>query len=498
MGRFKDGTLLVTSDAMLGKDTPDNDFDYSHDRDGTRCPYSSHIRKMNDRIASRYPNIARCSMMYGVRPDLHENGKMFALPEKGVGMLFMCYQKNIARGFEGCNEPQIQHTNTPTARESTRSFRNRNYAEAELCVRQPKEYFRGAAEDRDLERRRISLHAQHAVPQKAQLMKLVRAIDAAKMCVWFFHVGFELCRGALAYGICRDREWRYPRSSYRHLSSSSLADTLERLGPICTKVGQILASRPDLLGDEICSRLKRLQNRIKPIAFSTVCKIIERNFGSSKLSGLDWVEPEPIAAGLIAQVHRARTRDGAQIVLKVLRPDVRRRMSLDFMFMRIIAVAFDRLRLFPSLQAANLVREVEYVYLQQMDFLSECDNAKVFLDNFRDWSQVIIPRIIHEYTCADVLAMEYVPAFDSRRLVTPGISAVGLRMFYKMIFVDGFVHADLHSGNVVFDASCVYLTDFGLVARLDEVSRTNFRDLFVAIATRNSALCAEIILKFSE
>lgn len=100
VGRFSDGTPLATSDAMLGKDVPDNDFDYSGDVEGARCPHYAHIRRMNDRTDGQHPNIARCSMSYGVRPDLHANGKMFALPENGVGLLFMAYQNDITTGFE--------------------------------------------------------------------------------------------------------------------------------------------------------------------------------------------------------------------------------------------------------------------------------------------------------------------------------------------------------------------------------------------------------------
>ena len=101
MGRFKDSTPVVKSKEMKWDKIPQNNFDYNNDSEGAKCPLHAHARRMNWREKGNCsPRIARRGMSYGVRPDLHEQGTMFPLPKKGVGLLFMCYQKNIADGFE--------------------------------------------------------------------------------------------------------------------------------------------------------------------------------------------------------------------------------------------------------------------------------------------------------------------------------------------------------------------------------------------------------------
>jgi Dyp-type peroxidase family len=100
MGRFKDGTPVVEHEQMQFCSVPNNSFNYAKDSSGDICPFHAHMRKMNMRNNDPYPRIARRAMTFGLRPDLHPQGKMFSLPEKGVGLLFMCFQKNIEEGFE--------------------------------------------------------------------------------------------------------------------------------------------------------------------------------------------------------------------------------------------------------------------------------------------------------------------------------------------------------------------------------------------------------------
>ncbi len=115
MGRFMDGTPVVRYDNMQQQDEPENHFNYEEDKTGNACPYHAHTRKMNNRKGSLYPRIARRAMSYGLRPDLHPQGKMFALPETGVGLLFMCFQNNIEEGFEYlqkvANDPDLPSSN---------------------------------------------------------------------------------------------------------------------------------------------------------------------------------------------------------------------------------------------------------------------------------------------------------------------------------------------------------------------------------------------------
>lgn len=114
IGRFKDGTAVAEHSEMQTPAVPGNDFNYEADRDGNRCPFHSHMRKMNTRKDGDKHSplrIARCGMNYGLRPDLHPQGRMFALPSNGVGLLFMCYQNNIEQGFESlqraANDPDF-------------------------------------------------------------------------------------------------------------------------------------------------------------------------------------------------------------------------------------------------------------------------------------------------------------------------------------------------------------------------------------------------------
>lgn len=119
IGRFKDGTAVTEHAEMQTPGFPGNDFSYQADMDGNRCPFHSHMRKMNIRkegVQHSALKIARCGMTYGLRPDLHPQGRMFALPSSGVGLLFMCYQKNIEQGFESlqraANDPDFPFFNS--------------------------------------------------------------------------------------------------------------------------------------------------------------------------------------------------------------------------------------------------------------------------------------------------------------------------------------------------------------------------------------------------
>ncbi len=229
---------------------------------------------------------------------------------------------------------------------------------------------------------------------------------------------------------------------------------LEILGPTFTKLGQIMAIREDLLPEVITEELDSLMDHLPPIPFAQVKAIIERELEDPVESLFRSIDPEPLAAASIAQVHRATTHDGDDVVVKVIKPGIRDVVTSDLKLLEFFGVFLQWL--LPRYQPTQIIEEFGAYTKREIDFDYEADHAEIFAANFQDVPGVVFPDVHRALSTSDVLTMEYLGGMrpgpqavrelseaERQRVIDLGASAV-IRMLYK----DGFFHADLHAGNL--------------------------------------------------
>jgi ubiquinone biosynthesis protein len=273
-----------------------------------------------------------------------------------------------------------------------------------------------------------------------------------------------------------------------------------RLGATFIKVGQIASTRADLLPGPLVKELAALQDQVPPFQFDVVRQTIERELEQPLESIYAQFEREPVAAASVAQVHRAVLRaNGAEVAVKVRRPDIVEKVQLDRSILLVVARLLERV--VPSLRLVSLesaVRAFCDAVEEQIHFTLEAANNERFSANFRDDPEIAFPRLYRE-ACSDaVLTMEFVGGvhegeLEAHGVEVPRVVAAGMRCVCRMIFLHGFVHADLHAGNLRFFApGRVVLLDLGLVGRLSDVDRISTAQTLYAFATGDGRTVARM------
>ena len=265
----------------------------------------------------------------------------------------------------------------------------------------------------------------------------------------------------------------------------------ERLGATSIKVGQIASTRGDLLPPELVDELAKLRDQVPPFPFADVQRVVERSLGRPLDAVYAHFEREPVAAASVAQVHRATLRSGGTIVaVKVRRPDVAEKVKLDRSIL-LVAARFAE-RVVPSLRLVSLEEAVATfcdAVEQQIHLRNEADHNRRFRANFRDEPDLHFP-ILFEDACSDeVLTMEFIEGLREEELEASGVDVrhvvmAGMRCVCRMIFSHGFVHADLHPGNMRFENNGrIVLFDLGLVGDLSDKDRLTNAQLLFSFAT---------------
>jgi ubiquinone biosynthesis protein len=267
---------------------------------------------------------------------------------------------------------------------------------------------------------------------------------------------------------------------------------LEELGPTFVKLGQVMATRVDLFPPSWIAEFERLHADVPPVPFETLLPGLERSLGRSPFEVFGEIETRPYAAASIAQVHRARLKDGTPVVLKIRRPGVREKIDADLRLLRRVSELVESempevRRYRPAEIAAQFSRSLE----REVDFAVETRNVERFAQNFAGHEHVVIPKIYPEYTSEMLLVQQHVagiPATDTAAVEMAGLdrkllAARGVDAFLKMILIDGFFHADPHPGNIFYlPGNKLVVIDFGMVGRLSPRRRAQVVDLLTGIA----------------
>jgi ubiquinone biosynthesis protein len=242
-----------------------------------------------------------------------------------------------------------------------------------------------------------------------------------------------------------------------------------------------MSTRPDLLPSEIIAELVQLQENVRPFAVAEVKRVVEEDLREPLNNLFDDFEVVPIASASVAQVHRAKLKGSSiQLAIKVLRPSIARWAELDRSIILGVAHAIE---LIPSMRMVSPVESARQfcdAINRQLDFRREAANNRRFRANFAGESYVVFPRVYENLSSARVLTMEYLEGYRERDLLAVGIdpkkvAGLGMRVFCKMTFIDGFIHADLHPGNIRFMRdNRIALFDLGLTAELTDEDRLMF------------------------
>ncbi|WP_334155364.1 ubiquinone biosynthesis regulatory protein kinase UbiB [Tepidimonas sp.] len=285
-----------------------------------------------------------------------------------------------------------------------------------------------------------------------------------------------------------------------------LREALERLGPIFVKFGQVLSTRRDLLPPDIADELARLQDRVPPFPTEVAIATIERAFGRPLDAVFATFEREPVASASIAQVHFATLRDGREVAVKVLRPNMLPVIEKDLALMRTMAGWLERLshdgrRLKPR----EVVAEFDKYLHDELDLVREASNAAQLRRNMAGLNLVLIPEMYWDHCRSDVLVMERmrgVPISQVQRLREAGVdirqlARDGVTIFFTQVFRDGFFHADMHPGNIQVSLEPEtfgrYISlDFGIVGTLTQFDKEYLAQNFTAFFRRDYKRVAEL------
>ncbi|MFN0024732.1 MAG: 2-polyprenylphenol 6-hydroxylase [Parvularculaceae bacterium] len=280
-----------------------------------------------------------------------------------------------------------------------------------------------------------------------------------------------------------------------------LANAFEKMSPAYVKLGQFMATRPDIIGFDAARDLGRLQDRMPPFPRAEAAAEIERAFGKP-VGQLFRAFSEPIAAASIAQVHRATMLDGTEVAVKVLRPRIEPQVTAEFR-------AFGRAARFlqelsPTTRRMEPVRFIETLKAAaalELDLRMEASAASALKEDLKETPGVRVPAIVWPLTSRRVLTLEWIEAtpvgdltaLRARGLDLKALARTVIDVFLRQALHKGFFHADMHQGNLMIDdKGRLVLIDFGIMGRLDEATRRTFAEIIHGFITRDYPRTAKV------
>ncbi|ONI76377.1 2-polyprenylphenol hydroxylase [Actinosynnema sp. ALI-1.44] len=289
------------------------------------------------------------------------------------------------------------------------------------------------------------------------------------------------------------------RHVYRQLTS-----LLMLLGPTFVKAGQVLGTRRDLLPAELCAQLSVLQDSVSPMNVEQTRLALREAYGDSVDEIFAEVDLQPVASGSVASVYRAGLGTGADVAVKLRRPGIEEVMRRDLTLIHKGAALVARLPVFRGVPVTEVVGAMADAVLGQLDFEREADALIRLRENLSAVPRVWVPQVYPEACTPQCVVMEYIPglALDTAEHCTAAarkrFAASGLSAMYQMLFVDGFVHCDMHPGNLYFTSGAqVIVLDAGFSVQLSERMRRLFAEFFMNMSIGRGRKAAEIVIESS-
>lgn len=297
--------------------------------------------------------------------------------------------------------------------------------------------------------------------------------------------------------VLRDREL------LQGVTPVKVRQVLEDLGPTFVKLGQIISMRPDFLPNEYQAELTRLQSEVKPMDFSVVKEIVQREYNQSWDGIFASIDEHAMGSASIAQVHRASLLNGDRVVIKVQRPGIYEVMAKDIALLKKAISLLNLVRDSDGVvNLESIVDEMWEIAKQEMDFLLEADHIEEFAHLNKDDENILCPKVNRQLTTQRILVMECmegIPLDDGEGLQAACVDMerIGRRLginYVKQMIDDGFFHADPHPGNIwVKDGRIIWL-DLGMMGRLSVRDRNSFRHAIMALVTNDVYGMKEAVL----
>ena len=264
----------------------------------------------------------------------------------------------------------------------------------------------------------------------------------------------------------------------------------EELGTTFIKFGQILSTRPDIVGEDIANELSKLQDHVPKDSFESIKKEIEQELNRPLGEMFLQFSEEPVASASIAQVHEATLHDGTLVAVKVQRPNIIEQIKKDITIMRYLGGLLERrVSNFRYYNVSGVIDEFERAIIKELDFELEARNMEKFGSYFENNSKICTPKNYEEYSTMRVLTMEFIDGvkitdMENSDINSDGrsIARIGAQCYFQQIFKYGFFHGDPHPGNLlVKDNNVLCFIDFGIVGHLDMDFVNNLAELFTYI-----------------
>jgi ubiquinone biosynthesis protein len=287
-----------------------------------------------------------------------------------------------------------------------------------------------------------------------------------------------------------------------------LAEALETAGPIFVKFGQLLSTRPDFLDEEIIQELQRFQNNLKPFSSKEAMEIIEKDLGRPINELFADFNSLPLAAASIAQVHEATLKSGEEVVVKVVRPNLEKKIKDDISILKMlgkVANTFDADA--RRLQLLEMIREYEYVIKSEVDLKKEAGNTIQTAKFFEDSNLLYIPKVYLEYSASKTLTLEKIKGIpvtdietlEEKEVDLKKLSERGVSIFFKQLFDDNFFHADMHPGNIFVNAEnpkdpTYIAVDYAICGSLSEKEQLLIGKMLADMFSRNYAGVAKTMI----
>jgi ubiquinone biosynthesis protein len=342
-----------------------------------------------------------------------------------------------------------------------------------------------------------------ALPEAVK--RLVTPMQAVRLVTRGFLIGFTILLHCLFWFLgwlvlilsFRGKEAR------RRWQGERFRCLLRDLGATYVKVGQIISTRPDIFPPHIIHSLEKLQDDVGGFSEKKVRAILLQEFGKDPDTLFQSFDPAPIASASVAQVHSATLADGSRVAIKVQRPGIERTVAFDLSIMTFCARLLEIIPLMRLYAPVASAKEFGRAIEMQIDFTIEAENNRRFHENFDAVEDIVLPDLVPELCSKRVLTMSFIEGvkilhFRDTDANPTALAKIGFHTLLKMIFDDGFVHADLHPGNIfITPDNKVALIDLGLTAELSDEYRRVFAEFFGAWAGADGKNMARLMVKFS-
>jgi predicted unusual protein kinase regulating ubiquinone biosynthesis (AarF/ABC1/UbiB family) len=323
--------------------------------------------------------------------------------------------------------------------------------------------------------------------------------------IWSFV--FKLLAAQWSY----NKSWAYPagmteenQAKRRRAIAIWIRETFLDLGPTFIKVGQLFSTRADLFPVEYVEELSKLQDKVPAFSYEQVEAIIFHDFGRTIPDLYRGFDPIPLAAASLGQVHRAQLHSGEEVVVKVQRPGLKKLFTIDLSILKGIAQYFQK---HPKWGRGRdwigIYGECCKILWEEIEYLQEGRNADTFRRNFRKEDWVRVPRVYWRYSSPRVLTLEYLPgikishyeALEAAGLDRKVLAQLGAKAYLHQLLNDGFFHADPHPGNLaVSPEGTLIFYDFGMMGRIQLVTREKLLKTFFGIAQKDAAQVVESLI----